>query len=183
MKRVCVFCGSAIGPNPKYLEMATRLGKTLAREKIVLVYGGTNTGIMGQLANSVLANRGDVIGVLPKETAHKEIPHHGLTELRLVETLDERKKIMLELSDAFVAFPGGIGTLDEFCGVFVLSLYGFHQKPCILLNVNQYFNKFIEFLHVAVEEGFMKTRHLDKILIEEEPEILIQKLLLNSVGK
>ncbi len=174
MKRVCVFCGSGGGVNVKYTEVAKRLGYLLCQEEIALVYGGSKTGLMGDIANAVLSNGGTVIGVLPKVTLHKEAPHEGLTELRVVNTLAERKELMHELSDAFIALPGGVGTVEELLDVFVLSLFGFHTKPCGFLNVNRYYDYLWAFLKNAVTEGFLKAKYLEKITIEEDPEDLLR---------
>src|SRR5687768_1535075 len=130
MKRICVFCGSSPGNRPEYLAAAQKLGKFLAEKRIGLVYGGASIGLMGALADSVLAAGGEAIGVIPHDLARKEVAHAGLTELRVVNSMHERKAMMEKLSDAFIALPGGYGTFEEFCEILTWAQLGLHRKPC-----------------------------------------------------
>lgn len=176
MKRICVYCGSSSGSLPEYVEAAKKLGKTLAGNNLGLVYGGASVGLMGEVANSVLQEGGEVIGVITNSLVEKEVAHENLTDLRVVDTLRERKAMMAELSDGFVALPGGYGTLDEFFEILTLAQLGFHSKPCGVLNVNSYFNKLFEFIDTAVSEKFVKDVHRSMVLIDENPDALIKKL-------
>jgi len=175
MKRVGVFCGSSPGARPEYSQAATQLGRALVRQGIGLVYGGGNVGIMGVIANAVLEAGGEVIGVIPKALATKELAHNGVTDLRVVGSMHDRKALMAELSDGFIALPGGLGTLEEFFEVLTWAQLGMHQKPCGLLNVYQYFTQLISFIDFAIEQRFVKEAHRALILIDENPESLLEK--------
>ena len=150
MKRVCVFCGSSPGARPAYTELARRLGSILARRGMTLVYGGGNVGLMGVLANAVLAGGGNVIGVIQQAMVYLEVAHTGFPDLRIVGSMHERKALMADLADAFIALPGGLGTLEEFCEILTWAQLGMHQKPCGLINVENYFDQLIAFLDDAV---------------------------------
>jgi len=176
MKRVCVFCGSSSGESPVYLEAATRVGEILAREGLGLVYGGSRVGLMGRLADSVLEHGGEVIGVIPRALVNREVAHGGLTELRIVGSMHERKAVMAELSDAFIALPGGLGTLEELFEVVTWSQLGLHQKPSGVLDVRGYYQPLIAFLDHAVNEGFLATQHRRMIMLEEDPDALVARL-------
>jgi uncharacterized protein (TIGR00730 family) len=176
MKRICVFCGSSSGESPVYLESATRVGEILAREGLGLVYGGSRVGLMGRLADSVLEHGGEVIGVIPRALVNREVAHGGLTELRIVASMHERKAVMAELSDAFIALPGGLGTLEELFEVVTWSQLGLHQKPSGVLDVRGYYQPLIAFLDHAVNEGFLATQHRRMIMLESDPDALVARL-------
>ena len=175
MKRVCVFCGSSPGANPEFAQLATRLGGELVRRSLALVYGGGNVGLMGVLANAVLAQGGHVIGVIPKALADLEVAHTGLPDLRIVASMHERKALMADLADAFVALPGGLGTLEEFCEILTWAQLGMHQKPCGLLSPGRYFDHLIAFLDHAVAERFLRPEHRALVLVEEDPVALLDR--------
>ena len=174
MKRVCVFCGSSLGRNPVYAEAAKQLGNVLANRNLGLVYGGANVGMMGELANAALDAGGEVIGVVPTIFVEKEIAHTALSDLRIVNSMHERKAVMAELSDAFIALPGGFGTLDEFFEMVTWTQLGLHRKPCGVLNVCGYYSKLTDFLDFAVSEGFIKSHHRSLIQIDESSETLLK---------
>ena len=176
MKRLCVFCGSSPGRKPEYLQAARELGRILASRNLALVYGGANIGVMGAIADAVLADGGEVIGVIPQGLVEKEIGHSRLSDLRIVHSMHERKSLMFELSDAFIALPGGLGTIEEFFEVLTWTQLGMHQKPCGLLNVCGYYDKMVEFLDHAVEERFIQPAHRTMALIDENPESLLNQL-------
>ena len=173
MKKVCVYCGSSLGKRPEYAYAARRLAKALTLQGIGLVYGGASVGIMGEIADAVLAGGGEVIGVIPQVLVDKEVAHGGLTELKVVGSMHERKAIMMEISDGFIALPGGLGTQEELFEVLTWSQLGFHKKPCGLLNVGGYYDKLCSFLDHAVEEQFVKTHHREMLLVEDSPEKLL----------
>jgi len=177
MKRICVYCGSSPGRLPEYAEAATALANELTSRDIGLVYGGASVGIMGVVADAVLGNGGEVIGIMPQSLVDKEIAHSGLTELKATDSMHERKAMMAELSDGFIALPGGIGTLEELFEVLTWSQLGFHQKPCALLNVNGYYDGLAQFLDHTVTEQFVKPEHRQTLLIEERPEQLLETML------
>src|SRR5512139_1910295 len=176
MKRICVFCGSSPGSGPEYLDSAKQLGYTLASKNIGLVYGGARVGIMRKIAESVLEKGGEVIGVIPKGLVEKEVAFTGLADLRVVDSMHERKALMADLSDGFIALPGGLGTIEEFVEVVTWAQLGLHPKPCGLLNVTQYYNRLLDFLDHTVNERFVELEHRLMILVDEDPEKLIQKL-------
>lgn len=173
MKSICVFCGSRTGSGAVYADAAKQLGRELARRKLRLVYGGGNIGLMGILADAVLAEGGEVIGVIPHALLVKELGHGGLTQLHVVGSMHERKALMAELSDAFIALPGGYGTLEEFCEIVTWAQLGLHPKPCGLLNVNGYFDSLLAFFDQAVSEGFVRAEHRALVLVGRTPEQVI----------
>lgn len=175
MKRLCVFCGSGYGANPGYVNSARELAKVLADEKIGLVYGGAKVGVMGEIAKAVLNNGGEVIGVIPKGLAEKEVAFEELTDLRIVDSMHERKALMAELSDGFIALPGGLGTIEEFFEVLTWAQLGIHLKPCGLLNVEHYYTKLLQFLDHTVEQNFVEPEHRNMIIIDDNPVELIKK--------
>lgn len=175
LKRICVFCGSSSGDHPAYLEQAKLLGQRLAEQSIELVYGGASVGLMGSVANSVLRHGGNVIGVIPKDIADR-VGHTELSELYIVGSMHERKTKMFELSDGFIALPGGFGTLEEVFEIITWSQLNFHDKPCGLLNTNGYYNLLIEFIQHSVKSKFIKEVHANNLLIDTTPAGLIQKL-------
>ncbi len=176
MKRLCVFCGSSNGGPPIYAEAARELGATLARKRWGLVYGAGNVGLMGVLADAVLAAGGEVTGVIPEALVAKELAHRGLTELHIVGSMHERKALMAELADGFVALPGGFGTLDEFCEILTWAQLGLHAKPCGLLNVAGFFDPFLQQVARGVSEGFIRTEHQGLFVVETRPAKLLQAL-------
>lgn len=176
LKRITVFCGSSSGVEPIYASQAFYLGEKLAERGIELVYGGANVGLMGAVANGVLQNGGQVIGVLPHHLKEKEIAHDRLTQLILVETMHERKKIMDEMSDGVIALPGGFGTLEELFEMLTWAQLGLHKKPIGLLNVNGFYNALIELLQQMVQQGFLKSVNLDMLLVSDDSEELLEKL-------
>lgn len=172
--RLCVFCGSNAGSDSSYLEAARKLGDALAREKIGLVYGGASVGLMGAVADAVMAEGGEVIGVMPQSLVDKEIAHKNLPDLRIVGSMHERKALMAELADGFVALPGGLGTLEELFEVWTWAQLGYHRKPCSLLNVGGFYDKLTGFLDDVVERGFVKPVHRSMLIVEQEPDALIR---------
>jgi uncharacterized protein (TIGR00730 family) len=176
MQRICVFCGSAIGARPVYAEAARQLGALLARRGLGLVYGGGSVGLMGVLANAALANGGEVIGVIPEFLFKREIEHRGATEMRVVGTMHERKALMADLSDGFIALPGGYGTLDEFCEIITWAQLGLHRKPVGLLNVAGYFDSFLAFLDHTTNEGFVQPNYRALALDDTDAARLLERL-------
>ncbi|WP_026082804.1 LOG family protein [Mastigocladopsis repens] len=176
MKYVCVFCGSSMGVQPAYKQAAQALGEALTRRKLGLVYGGGNVGLMGTIADATLAAGGEVIGVIPDFLVAQEIAHTGLTQLHIVQSMHERKTMMAQLSDAFVALPGGYGTLEEFCEILTWAQLGLHQKPFALFNVKGYYDPVLKFFDQAVTEEFLRPIHRSLVLEASEPENLLDLL-------
>ena len=173
MKRLCVYCGSRPGSQPAYTKAAKNLARALVNRKIEVVYGGASVGTMGVLANTVLSEGGHVIGIIPQAVLGREVVHRGLSDLRVVTSMHERKGLMAELSDGFIALPGGLGTLDEVFEILTWGQLGLHQKPCGLLNIRDYYRGLIDFLDHAVSERFITEVHRAMLLVEEEPERLL----------
>lgn len=176
MRRICVFCGSSPGQQPTYREAARRMGQTLARSGLGLVYGGSKVGLMGALADAALEHGAEVIGVIPQALFEKEVAHTGLSELKVVASMHERKALMASLADGFVALPGGFGTLEEFCEVLTWSQLGLHRKPLGLLNVAGYYTPLLGMFDHAVREGFVRPEHRQMILVDENPAGLLEQL-------
>jgi TIGR00730 family protein len=176
VKRLCVFCGSRPGVGEVYVDAAVQLGRLLASRGIELVYGGGNVGLMGTLADAVMEAGGRVTGVMPDFLVRKEIAHQGITSLEIVASMHERKQRMVELSDGFVALPGGFGTLDELCEVLTWAQLGIHVKPCALLNVDGFFDPFVGFLEHAAQQGFIKPLHLEMLLCDRDPTALLARM-------
>lgn len=176
MNSICVFCGSSFGTRPAYRQAAQAMGDAIAQHGLTLVYGGGNVGLMGTVADAVLAAGGNVIGVIPEFLASKEIAHTGLTKLHVVNSMHDRKALMAELSDAFVALPGGYGTLEEFCEVLTWAQLGLHQKPHGLLNVAGYYDSLLTLFDHAVREQFLKPALRNLVLEASEPERLLTLL-------
>jgi uncharacterized protein (TIGR00730 family) len=166
--RICVFCASSVGSSPKYLAEAESLGRQMAERGWGLVYGGTSIGLMGQAADAALAGGAEVIGVLPQNLQDRETAHHGLTKLHLVGSMHERKALMASLSDAFIALPGGYGTLDEFFEVVTWSQLNIHSKPCVLVNTNGYYDFLLRFLAHAVREEFVRPANLSLVQVARD---------------
>jgi len=175
-QRICVFCGSNSGNNPAYRAAAIELGRLLAGHDIEIVYGAGNVGLMGILADAALAAGGKVIGVIPESLMAKEVGHLGLTELRIVKSMHERKALMSDVSDAFIAMPGGFGTFEEFCEVVTWSQLGIQSKPCGLLNVEGYYNPLLELFDQAVREGFLRAENRKLVLQDRDPTKLLEKM-------
>lgn len=176
MKRVCVYCGSGAGWRVEYAQAAEKLGEAIAARELGLVFGGGRIGLMGILARAVLARSGPVIGVIPRVLLNEGLAQADVTELRVVETMHERKALMARMADAFIALPGGLGTLEEFFEILTWAQLGLHTKPCGLLNVGGYFDHLITFLDHAVQEGFIDPAHRKLFVTDAIPEALIEKL-------
>jgi uncharacterized protein (TIGR00730 family) len=180
VRAVCVYCGSSFGSDPAYLEATQALAGALAARGIQVVYGGAAVGLMGALADAALAAGGEVIGVMPRHLVEREIAHQGLTRLHVVATMHERKALMAELSDAFVALPGGIGTLEELIEVYTWAQLGLHSKPLAILNTNGYYEPLAAFLDHAVEQGFLAAERRAALTVAPDPQALIGAWLVNS---
>jgi uncharacterized protein (TIGR00730 family) len=176
-KRICVFCGSSPGARPTYAEAARSLARYLAANKITVVYGGGNVGLMGTLADATLEAGGEVIGVIPQALVNREVSHTQIPDLRVVGSMHERKAMMAELSDAFIAMPGGFGTFEEFCEVLTWTQLGLHRKPCGLLNVEGYYDPLLALFDHAVAEQFVKPASRLMVISESIPELLVDQLL------
>jgi uncharacterized protein (TIGR00730 family) len=173
VKAVCVYCGSSFGTDPAYLAATQTLARTFVRQGIRVVYGGAAAGLMGALADATLEAGGEVVGVIPQQLVDREIAHRGLTELHVVSTMHERKALMAQLSDGFVALPGGIGTLEELIEIFTWSQLGLHSKPLGVLNVNGYYDRLGAFLDHAVEQGFQPAQQRAKLVMAADPDALL----------
>ncbi len=176
MKRICVFCGSNKGVRAEYVSAAQAMGQALVKRNIGLVYGGGNVGLMGVIADTMLTEGGEVIGVIPQSLVAREVAHQNLTEQRIVNSMHERKALMAELSDAFIAMPGGMGTFGEFCEILTWAQLGIHQKPCGVLNVENYFTPLLAMFDHAMQEGFLRAEHRALVLEASEPEALLTAL-------
>lgn len=175
MKRICVFCGSSAGARPEYAEAARALAAELVGRKLGLVYGGGSVGLMGVLADAALTQGGEVIGVIPKPLASRELAHAGLTEMRVVQSMHERKATMASLVDGFVALPGGLGTFEETLEVLTWAQLGIHRKPVGVLNVNGYFDGLLQMLAHAVSEGFVRREYFALLLSGDTPAGLLDR--------
>ncbi|MFC0576966.1 LOG family protein [Paraburkholderia solisilvae] len=173
MKAICVYCGSALGARAVYAEAATAFGRALAEADISLVYGGGRVGLMGMIADEVLANGGRAVGVIPELLIAREVAHTDLTELHVVPDMHDRKKKMADLSDAFVAMPGGVGTFEELFEIYTWAKLGYHDKPVALLNVEGYYDPLLALLRHTVDEGFMSPRQLETLQVATQPAELI----------
>ncbi|WP_422403743.1 TIGR00730 family Rossman fold protein [Pseudomonas sp. GZD-209] len=173
VRSVCVFCGASIGANPAYREAAIALGQAIARRGLTLVYGGGAVGLMGTVADAALAAGGEVVGIIPESLMNAEIGHKGLTRLEVVDGMHARKARMAELSDAFIALPGGLGTLEELFEVWTWGQLGYHAKPLGLLDVNGFYEKLGGFLDQIVEEGFVRPQHRAMLQLAQQPDELL----------
>jgi uncharacterized protein (TIGR00730 family) len=173
MRRICVFCGSSPGADPEYARAANRLGVLLAQRKIGLVFGGGRVGLMGHLARAALEHGGEVIGVIPRELYEKKVAFTGLSDLRVVGTMHERKALMAGLADGFMALPGGLGTLEEIFEMLTWAQLGMHRKPCGLLNIGNYYTSLLVFLDQVLAQGFLDSVHRSMILDAETPEEML----------
>ena len=176
MRRICVFCGSRPGSSPQYRAAAEEMGAELVQRNIGLVYGGGNVGLMGMIADAVLRAGGEAVGVIPENLMAREVGHNGLTKLHVVRSMHERKALMADLSDAFVALPGGFGTLEEFCEVVTWTQLGLHAKPCGILNILGYYSPLLAMFDHAVEERFLKPENRALVLAGESPTDLLQAM-------
>jgi uncharacterized protein (TIGR00730 family) len=176
MKRICVFCGSSQGSRPEYRAAAEEMGAELVRKNVGLVYGGGDVGLMGIIADAVLKAGGQVQGIIPENLMAREIGHKGLTKLHVVRSMHERKALMADLTDAFIAMPGGFGTLEEFFEVLTWTQLGLHAKPCGMLNVLGFYTPLLAMLDHAVEEGFLKQENRTLVLVRESPADLLRAL-------
>jgi uncharacterized protein (TIGR00730 family) len=174
---ICVFCGSATGENPVYAEAARELGQLLAKSSHSLVYGGGNVGLMGILADSVLCNDGEVIGVIPDFLLQREVGHRGVSRLEVVESMHHRKKRMADLSDAFIAMPGGWGTLDELAEILTWRQLGIINQPIGLLNTNHYFDPLLEQMRSMVRDGFLRAEYVELLRVEKSSVKLLDQLI------
>ena len=179
LNSICVYCGSSSGTRADYVEACKPLGYELARRNITLVYGGAHVGVMGAIAESVLANGGKAIGVIPKALVELEVAHTGLTELHVVDDMHQRKAMMSGLSDGFITLPGGLGTLEELFEMLTWSQLGFHGKPVGLMNVAGYFSSLLTFLDLGVSEGFLKQAHRDLLLTDTDASGLLEQMTFN----
>ncbi len=176
-KHITIYCGSSKGFNEIYETKSKALAKEMVDNNLHLMYGAGNVGLMGIIADEVLSLGGEAVGVIPQHLMDREVGHKGLTELIITQTMHERKKIMAERTCGFVAMPGGVGTLEEIIEVMVWSQLALHPYPVCLYNVNGYYDKLVDFLQHMVTEGFLKQVHIDNLIIESDPQVLISKLL------
>jgi uncharacterized protein (TIGR00730 family) len=176
MRSLCVFCGSSSGVDPRYLLAARDLGHALGSSGIRLVYGGASVGLMGAIADAVLQAGGDVIGVIPEALERKEVAHRGLPDLRIVRSMHERKALMADLSDGFVALPGGVGTLEELFEVWTWGQLGYHAKPCAIYNVAGFYSGLIAFLDHTAAAGFMRPETRQMLIVEDSQARLLSRL-------
>jgi uncharacterized protein (TIGR00730 family) len=176
MKSICVYCGSSIGSSPSLAAAARELGQTLAASNLELIYGGGRVGLMGVLADAVLEAGGRVQGVIPQALADREVAHAGLTQLHVVDTMHQRKAMMAELSDGFIALPGGLGTFEELFEIWTWAQLGMHSKPIGLLNVASYFDLLLQFLDHATSQQLLKPVHRDLLLVSNSPDALLSQM-------
>jgi len=176
MRRVLVFCGSSPGRSPAYVEAATALGAELAAQGLGLVYGGAQVGVMGAVADAVLARGGEVIGVIPRMLVDKEVAHTGVSDLRVVETMHQRKALMESLADAVVALPGGFGTIEELFEILTWAQLGIHSKPVGLLNTAGYWDRLLAFIEHMVSERFLRAQQRDSLLVADSPGEMLSRL-------
>lgn len=175
LKSLCVYCGSSVGRDTVYADAARSLARVMVERGIRLVFGGGSVGIMGSVADEVLRLGGEAVGVIPQALMRKELAHAGLTEMHVTPSMHARKTLMAELSDAFVALPGGIGTFEELFEVWTWGLLGFHDKPCAILNVGGYYDRLVEFLDHASAEEFVRPVHRGMLIVESDPELLLER--------
>ena len=176
MKSICVFCGSSTGDADAFSDMARVMGAALVDHNYTLIYGGGSVGLMGVIADAALALDGRVIGVIPRMLWEREVGHRGLTDLRIVETMHERKALMAELSDGFIAMPGGIGTFEEFFEVWTWGQLGVHRKPCGILNIAGYFDPMLAMIDTMIRRRFLKPEYREMILVDTDPAALLDRM-------
>jgi len=175
MQRICVYCGSSPGKNPRYRQAADQLGKALVERGLGLVYGGASIGVMGAIADAVLENGGEAIGIIPESLAIKEVAHENLTRQYVVKSMHERKALMAEMSDGFIALPGGWGTIEEIFEILTWAQLGFHEKPSGLLNVESYYDGLFTFLEHAIDQQFVKSAYREMLIMESESTLLLDR--------
>lgn len=175
-KNICVFCGASEGTSPEYRLAAEQLGKTIANQNRRLIYGGGNKGLMGIIANTVLANGGEVIGVIPERLVQAETAHHGITRLEVVENMHQRKARLSELADGFIAMPGGTGTLEEVFEVWTGMQIGYHEKPVALFNVSGFWQSLLNFLEHSVNEGFIRESFYQTLIVSDNNELILKHM-------
>jgi uncharacterized protein (TIGR00730 family) len=181
IKRVCVFCGSSSGARSEYAAAAAALAGCLVARELTIVYGGGNVGLMGVLADTARAAGGEVVGVIPRSLVAKEVAHTELPDLRVVESMHERKALMADLADAFIAMPGGYGTFEEFCEILTWTRLGLQRKPCGILNVEGYYDHLLQMFDHAVAEQFVKPVHREMFIADADPELLVDRVLNHQV--
>jgi uncharacterized protein (TIGR00730 family) len=177
MERICVYCASNDGARPEYLESARTMGRMLAERGIAVVYGGGRTGLMGALADSALAAGGEVVGVMPHALVEREVAHHGLTSLQVVDSMHERKSLLASMADAFIALPGGLGTLEELFETWTWAQLGVHRKPVALLDVASYWKPLVQFMAHVEAEGFLRGTPQEWLVVDSDPNALLDKLI------
>jgi len=177
MKKICVYCGSSDGARPEYRQAAAALGSAMLEKGLDLVYGGASVGLMGKVADTVIEGGGRVTGIIPESLVNREISHTGLTELVVVGSMHERKSMMADLSDGFIALPGGIGTMEELFEMLTWSQLELHNKPCALLNVVGYYDHLNAFMQQGVNQGFIRKETDAKLIIKEDPKALLDLFL------
>lgn len=175
LRSLCVYCGSSVGRDTVYADAARSLARVMVERGVRLVFGGGSVGIMGAVADEVLRLGGEAVGVIPQALMRKELAHAGLTEMHVTPSMHARKTLMAELSDAFVALPGGIGTFEELFEVWTWAQLGFHDKPCAILNVGGYYDRLVEFLDHASTEEFVRPVHRGMLIVESDPEVLLER--------
>lgn len=175
-KNICVFCGASEGTSPEYRLAAEQLGKTIANQNRRLIYGGGNKGLMGIIANAVLANGGEVIGIIPERLVQAETAHHGITRLEVVENMHQRKARLSELADGFIAMPGGTGTLEEVFEVWTGMQIGYHEKPVALFNVSGFWQSLLNFLEHSVNEGFIRESFYQTLIVSDNNELILKHM-------
>lgn len=175
MERIAVYCGSSPGINPAYQQAAVRLGKVLAERKITLVYGGGSVGLMGILAKTTIEQGGQVIGIIPQAIADMEVAYTDIQDLRIVEDMHTRKALMAELADAFIALPGGMGTIEELMEILTWTQLGFHEKPCGILNISGFFDQLLKFLDRLEKDQFIAPEHRSMLMVDESPQGLLEQ--------
>ncbi|MWN04986.1 TIGR00730 family Rossman fold protein [Gilliamella sp. Pas-s95] len=175
-KNICVFCGAGEGNRPEYRTHAEQLGKMLAEQHRSLIYGGGNKGLMGIIANAVLAHGGEVIGIIPERLVKAETAHHGITRLEVVDNMHQRKARLSELADGFIAMPGGTGTLEEVFEVWTGMQIGYHEKPVALFNPAEFWQPMLNFLQHAVNEGFVRDSFYKTLIVSEDPQLILQQI-------
>jgi uncharacterized protein (TIGR00730 family) len=175
IKRICVFCGASPGARPDYFRAARELGYLIAERGIGLVFGGGKVGMMGEIATAALSRGGQVTGVIPRGLFEKEVGYNELADLRVVDSMHQRKALMAELSDGFIALPGGLGTTEEFFEVLTWAQLGIHEKPCGLLDVCGYFDRLVEFVDHAIKEQFIEEAHRPILLVDRDPAVLLDR--------
>lgn len=176
MQRLCVFCGANPGKQPCYIEQARALGTAIAKTGITLIYGGAGVGLMGALADAALEAGGEVIGIIPQALMEKEVGHIRLTQMHVVNSMHQRKALMAEMTNGFIALPGGIGTMEELFEVWTWAQLGYHDKPCALLNVEGYYNPLIRFIDQMTHQGFIRPEHRDMLIVAPDIPALFKRL-------